>query len=56
MSVVSQYMTDPRHPHWEAILQAVKYLKAHLDRVEAFTASYWNFKFTYHTRCGGMEF
>jgi len=56
VSVVGQFMTDPCHPHWEAILQVVNYLNAHLDQVEAFTASYWNFNFSYHTWCGGMEF
>jgi len=25
-------MKDPRFPHWDAIIQIVRYLKAHLDR------------------------
>lgn len=52
VSVVSQFMSAPRLPHWEAVLRIVKYLKAypgcglfyrangHL-RVEAFTDSDW---------------
>ena len=52
VSVVSQFMSAPRLPHWEAVLRIVKYLKAHPGRglfyrenghlcVEAFTDSDW---------------
>ena len=32
VSVLSQFMKDPRLPHWEAIIQIVRYLKAHPGR------------------------
>lgn len=32
ISVVSQFMSAPRVPHWEACLHIVKYLKAHPGR------------------------
>ena len=52
VSMVSQFMSAPRLPHWEAVLRIVKYLKAHPGRglfyqannhlrVEAFTDSDW---------------
>jgi hypothetical protein len=52
VSLVSQFMSAPRHPHWEAVLRIVKYLKLHPGRgllyrasghlrVEAFTDSDW---------------
>ena len=48
ISVLSQFMKDPRLPHWEAVIRIVRYLKAHPDcgllykanghlRVEAYT-------------------
>ena len=30
--VLSQFMKDPCLPHWEAVIQIVRHLKAHLDR------------------------
>lgn len=52
ISLVSQFMPAPHHPHWEAFLRIVKYLKLHPGwgllyrtcghlRVEAFTDSDW---------------
>jgi hypothetical protein len=52
VSLVSQFMSAPRHPHWEAVLRIVKYLKLHPGRgllyrssghlrIEAFTDSDW---------------
>jgi len=32
VSVLSQFMKDPRLPHWEAVIQIVRYLKAHPSR------------------------
>ena len=32
VSVLSQFMKDPRLPHWEAVIQIVRYLKAHPGR------------------------
>ena len=32
ISVLSQFRKDPCLPHWEAVIQFVRYLKAHLDR------------------------
>ena len=29
VGVLSQFMKDPRLPHWEAIIRIVRYLKAH---------------------------
>ena len=29
VSVLSQFMKDPRLPHWEAVIRIVRYLKAH---------------------------
>ena len=29
VSVLSQFMKDPRLPHWEVVIQIVRYLKAH---------------------------
>ena len=29
ISVLSQFMKDPRLPHWEAVIRIVRYLKAH---------------------------
>jgi hypothetical protein len=50
VSLVSQFMSAPRYPHWEAVLRIVKYVKLHPGRgllyrasghlhVEAFTDS-----------------
>jgi hypothetical protein len=52
VSLVSQFISAPRHPHWEAVLRIVKYLKLHPRRglfyrssghlrIEAFTDSDW---------------
>jgi hypothetical protein len=52
VSVVSQFMSAPRQPHWETALRIVRYLKAHPARglfyranghlqLEAFTDSDW---------------
>ena len=52
VSMVSQFMSAPRLPHWEDVLRIVKYLKAHPGRglfyqanghlrVETFTDSDW---------------
>ena len=52
VSMVSQFMSAPRLPHWEACIRIVKYLKAHPGRglfyrsnghlrVEAFTDADW---------------
>ena len=52
VSVLSQFMKDPRLPHWEAIIRIVRYLKAHPGRgllykanghlqVEAYTDADW---------------
>ena len=29
VSVLSQYMKDPRLPHWEAVIRIMRYLKSH---------------------------
>ena len=29
ISVLSQFMKDPRLPHWEGVIRIVRYLKAH---------------------------
>ena len=29
INVLSQYMKDPRLPHWEAVIRIVRYLRAH---------------------------
>ena len=29
VSILSQFMKDRRLPHWEAVIQIVRYLKAH---------------------------
>ena len=31
-SVLSQFMKDPRLPHWEVVIRIVRYLKAHPGR------------------------
>ena len=52
VSVLSQFMKDPRLPHWEAVIRIVRYLKAHPGhgllykhnghlRVEAYTDADW---------------
>lgn len=52
VSMVSQFMSTPRLPHWEVVLRIVKYLKSHPRcslfyqagghlRVEAFNDSDW---------------
>ena len=32
VSVLSQFMKDPRLPHWEAVIRIVRYLKAYPGR------------------------
>ena len=32
VSVLGQFMKDPRLPHWEAVIRIVRYLKAHPSR------------------------
>ena len=32
ISVLSQFMKDPRLPHWEEVIRIVRYLKAHPGR------------------------
>ena len=52
VSVLSQFMKDPRLPHWEVVIRIVRYLKAHPDcglfykanghlRVEAYIDADW---------------
>ena len=52
VSVLSQFMKDPRLPHWEAVIRIVRYLKAHSGRgllykanghlrVEAYSDANW---------------
>ena len=52
VSVLSQFMKDPRLPHWEAVIRIVRYPKAHPGRgllykanghlrVEAYTDADW---------------
>ena len=52
VSVLGQFMKDPRLPHWEAVIRIVRYLKAHPSRgllykanghlqVEAYTDANW---------------
>ena len=52
VSFLSQFMKDPRLPHWEVVIRIVRYLKAHPSRgllykakghlrVEAYTNANW---------------
>ena len=52
ISVLGQFMKDPRLPHWEAVIRIVRYLKAYPSRgllykanghlrVEAYTDANW---------------
>ena len=39
VSMMSQFMSTPRLPHWEAVLRIVRYLKAHPGRGLFYRAS-----------------